>query len=308
MSGTRSQVVFLMVVGLGLLAQPALSQTINANQPTLPSPGWYVPPPYRNMAEFLATNSDLVVIGTVTSAVEGQRGFIRIPELLKLPVTEVQMTVDEVLFGVAPANTLEITLSDRSYNLQPGDRILAWGTYVVEDNWRLRGRGRRVEGDELYGRAHEPAFECGTRRVEVDSLSAVRRDLVSVRHNSTVFNGNRTIALGRLRGSSRWSPAGAVYEVDSLGWVMGQGEAVPRRLEFPPVPGCSPGIMPGDSLLIPLPPGFRGGTLRLLECPTALRVKNAFVPGLGVPLNKVYQAIDTVGLMLKLRPMQLKEN
>src|SRR5262245_18330123 len=94
------------------------------------------------------------------------------------------------------------------------------------------------------------------------------------RHPSTVFNGARAIALVKLRGCSRMSQACGVCEIDSLGWVIGHGETVPRVIRVPAVPGCIAGILHGDSLLVPLPPGFRGNELQLAHCPEALGVNH----------------------------------
>jgi len=276
--------------------------------PLLPQPGWHIPPHPRTFAEFLTAGHDLVVVGTVRSATETRRGFVRMPALMNLPVTETTLSIEAVMFGSAPDQSIEMTLSDTGYNLLPGDRLLAWGSYIREDNWRLRGRARRIDGDKLSGRPNEPVFVGPSGRQDTLSFAAIQQALSNGPHPSTVYNGMRLIALARLRSSSRWCEDGAVYEIDSLGWVVGQSETVPHRLIFPARPGCSPSIFPGDSLLVPLPPGFVDAVLRLTHCPSALRVQDGFVPGLGVSLNQIDRALDSVGPVLHVRSVQRKED
>jgi hypothetical protein len=219
-------------------------------------------------------------------------------------VTEVRLRIDDVLFGSAPDSSIELTLLETGFGLTPGDRILTWSHYTPEDDWRLRGWCLRLDGDVLRDRLDEPAWVASGGPQRTLSLSAVRHDLSDRNHPSSLFNGIRSIALARLRGSSRWSESGATYEVDSLAWALGKGEVVPRVLTFPAAPGCHPEIFPGDSLLVPIPPGYQGDTLSLPACPSALRVKDGFVPGLGVPLSEILRSIDMSGPMLRLRRYQ----
>lgn len=294
-----------------LLVLPGVSMaghvSPKAASPTLPQPDWYMPPAPRTLAEFLISGQDVEVIATVLSAKESRRGFSRMPELMVCPVTEVQLQVSQVVYGVPTSTVIEMTLLDTGYNLHPQDVILAWGTYTPEDNWRLRGRCLRVDGYSLEGRPGEPAFvdDLGPRYSL--PLSSYQSEDSTKQHPSKVYNGNRAIALMKLRGSSRWSERGAVFEVDSLGWAMGGGEATPRTITFPAQAGCFPGIYPGDSLLVPLPPGFRGRVLTLRHCPSALRIKDGFVPGLGTYLNDLNRSIEQIGPMLHVRSMQLQE-
>jgi len=295
--------LILFVGFLGWLTPPVQAQESSS----LPHSGWFMPPAPRTFAEFLISGQDLVVIGTVLDVSETRRGFVRMPELMSCPITEIRLRVEEPMFGSATDSVIDMTLVETGFGLKPGERVLAWGSYTPEDNWRIRGRLLRVDDDQLRGRQGEPAFVDSVGPRESLSLSEVRLGAGSGRHPSTIFNGMRTIALAKLRGSSRWSEAGAVYEVDSLGWVIGQGESVPRIVTFPALPGCFPGIFPGDTLLVPLPPGFRGTVLTLTHCPSALLVKSGFVRGLGTRLSDVNRSLEFVGSMLHVRPVQRKE-
>ena len=301
----------VLVLCAMLLVLPGVSKAGNvssrAASPTLPQPDWYMPALPGTLGEFLVSGQDVEVIGTVLEAKEVRRGYARMPELMSYPVTEVRLRVDQVIYGVPAGDIIEMTLVETGYHLNTNDAILAWGSYTPEDNWRLRGRCLQIDGNRLQGRPGEPAFvdEVGPH-YSLPLLSYLSDDTTR-QHPSQVYNGTRAVALMRLRGSSRWSPQGATFEVDSLGWAMGRGEATPRLVTFPALSGCFPEIYPGDSLLVPLPPGFRGQVLPLRHCPSALRIKNGFVPGLGTYLTDLNRSIELIGPMLHVRSMQLQE-
>lgn len=294
----------LFAASLAVIAGPVSAED---REQLAPTSGWYLPPHPRTFAEFLASGQDLVVTGTVQSVSETIRGYARMPELIRHPVTEISLTIDDVLSGSSPSTNVEVTLIDTGYNLVVGDRVLVWANYTPEDGWRLRGRCRKFDGDQLTARPNEPVFSGPQGPQMVMSYATVRSELAAIRQPSAVYNGTRTLVLARLRGSSRWSESGAVYEVDSLACLMGSVEAMPKIIRFPALAGCSPGIYPGDSLLVPIPPGFRGAVLPLAHCPSALRVKNCFVPGLGVMVTELRRSIDSVGVLLHVRSVQRQE-
>ena len=252
-----------------------------------------------DFADFVIAQ-DLVVIGTVVDARDLDR---------QVRCQDITVAVDSVRYGVFQGSTLTISIVfPRRFGGAPpvsGNRVLVWGNRVSEDNWRVWGdaclinaAGELVGPDGEQGAYTTTDLPAGARLTiaHLDSVTTSR----SAVHALTAYEGKAALALGRRVAVSRAGPT-ITLECEGLGWVMGSAATYPRFVDFPAIPRCRPGILRGDSLLIPVPPGYSGGRILLGECPSALRVKNGYAPGLGVALGSLASALDSTGGRIHVR-------
>jgi hypothetical protein len=266
----------------------------------------------RDFADFIISQ-DLVFAGTVVDTRQADRMLsgpcgISYPGAVR--ATDVTIAVDSVWHGVSE-DTSVVTVSiaaPRQFGgaaLATGDRVLAWATRICDDNWRLWGDvckltpdGGIVGPDGAQGSVVTMDLARGGRLTEahLDSVLTSR----AVRDAVTAYEGQAAVALGRLVGSSMVGST-ITFECQGLDWMIGSASSYPRYVDFPAFPGCLPGMFQGDSLLIPVPAGYAGGRITLRECPSALRIKNGYAPGLGVPLLFLSHAVESNGGSLHVR-------
>lgn len=260
-----------------------------------------------DFADFVIAQ-DLVVIGTVVDARDLDRQVAGASPV-GVRCQDITVAVDSVRYGVFHGSTLTISIVfPRRFGRAPpvsGDRVLAWGNRVSEDNWRVWGdaclinaAGELVGPDGEQGAYTTTDLPAGARLTiaHLDSVTTSRQAV----HALTAYEGKAALALGRRVAVSRAGPT-ITLECEGLGWVMGSAATYPRLVDFPALPGCIPKILRGDSLLIPVPPGYSGGRILLGECPSALRVKNGYAPGLGVALASLASALDSTGGRIHVR-------
>lgn len=267
------------------------------------------------LQEFLGSGtSDLVVVGTVVSATEetfkyrseevcGYRGL----SLRK--VTKVAVRVDRVIYGVADTTTdslVNVVLLKQGYGQITGQTVFIWAEHEACDAWQLNGYlgfivadGSVVDenGGPIY--SNPDVVTSKAAQVHVEQMGASNAE-----HPSQLYNDAIGIALVRVNSVDGWNRDGAVYHVTPLAWVAGSGTEMPTEIAFPLVPGCSPGIFRTDSMLVPMRAMDHGSRRTLKLCPTSLRVKHGFVPGLGVYLPDLDRALQAVGQTRFLRPYQ----
>ncbi len=297
--------VFMSVLAMLVVTTFVRAQPVPASQPTPARPTTFV--------EFLTASQNIAIVGTVLQVIEHTRKYEEtngVHGLMPLPVTEVQIRVEYVISGVVDS-VVDITADDQGYfapGQGVGSRVVAWGNRSADDHWRIRGRLGVIQKDgNIFGRQGEsvyPIFGSSSPQVtEGQLLSSVQ---LRQAQPEMLFEGAGAIALVRRVDRSDWTADGAVFTLDSLGWVMGDGAKVPRFLKFGLLSGCVPDIYPSDSLLVPIPPGFHGDTLTIVRCPTSLLVKSGYAPGLGVYLGfDLSRALAKIGNVYRV--MHLKQ-
>lgn len=271
------------------------------------------PPRARNFVEFLAARQDLVVAGVVLEAVEvrhqpeetcGVRG------LMPLPMTEVRLRVERVFSGVVESPDLTILVDGHkvfSNGSGINTRVIVWGNRSCDDNWRLYCRLAVIHPD---GQIAKPDGSPLMKSAEGQAIAAVSIDELTrpgskfESQSTNLFEGSVAVALARRIDTNGWTATGAVFQLESLGWVTGAGTNVPKFLSFPRLHGCYPDIYSGDSLLVPIPATFGASdTMFIDKCPSALRVKHGFAPGLGVRIDspRLQEALDRTASTVHVR-------
>lgn len=295
--GIASSLVAMVCLSSGLppTSAPALADQYIAR------PG-EKPPDEFDFAEFL-TARDLVFEGTVVSAVTAS---VTVPGGCGLSgpyqygrSTILSLRIDQPWHGVAPDSTAEIIvvfprLADEA---DAGRRVLAWGRPSCDDNWRLWGNFCWVASDGAVSTPYgEPIWLRGFSPGAPVRLSDVRVTLASrpaLRPSVSAFEGAEAVALLRVSSVQYRDSTGVVsYACDSLGWALGRGTATPRLIESFRGPAYYAEIFAGDTVVVPVPRGFAGGTLRLEVCPSAFDVQNGYATGLGVPIGSLDRALD----------------
>lgn len=273
----------------------------------------FSPPAPQSFADLLGSGgNDLVVTGTVVTAEETVRGFADgcgYENLSHVPVTEIGLRVGRIVYGVAEDSILHITILDQNYGLLPGREVVVWAHRSCPDAWRLRGYMGVIEGNEITHGSGRPIWrnsEGQVRRVAFTSIIPTGHDRGQV-HSTELYNGVESVALVKVQSIDSWSANGATYHVQFVNWLIGHGSSTPTRINFPRLARCFPGVTRGDTLLVPLKAGFSDSTLVLSVCPSALRTKNGFAPGLGVQVTAVDRALMTIGQRRWLRAFQQRE-
>ncbi|MBI2985105.1 MAG: hypothetical protein HYY50_05810 [Candidatus Kerfeldbacteria bacterium] len=295
------KVLIVVMLWLGITSQ----SFAQGRTPTLP-------PRAQTFEELLASPaSDLVVTGTVLTAVEKPRGYAGGcgygTDLSVLPVTDIDIRVGRVIFGVAEDSVVNVTILDQGFGYLIGKEVVVWAHRTCQDAMRLRGWMGVIESDGLIGHGNgRPVFKVRSGRWEprMPSSRLESPSLTGRQHSTGLFNGVGGIAMARVVTVEPWSEHGSVYHVQGLGWLVGNGEVIPTDISFPREALCYPHINAGDSLLVPVRLNGRDARLTLPACPTALRVRDGFAPGLGVPIANLDRALQQVGSTWWLRTFQ----
>ncbi len=285
----------LAAVMLVLVAHPSSAQSAKAQTD-------WLPPPAQTIQEFLASGaSDLVVTGTILSAKEASHEYrtqsaCGFNHIRPFQATEITLRVDNVIFGVAEDSTLHVSVLEQNYGNVVGKRALVWAYREGCDGWSLIGRmGVYQEDNTVAGSEGTPLFRTpdgSMVKVTASQVSSVRS--LGFQHPSSTFNWSRAVALARVVSIERSDQHRAAYHVQFLNWISGHGTVEPTTVAFRRQSGCYPDIARGDSILIPVH-GINLATVTLASCPTALRVKRGFAPGLGVPLDDLDRVLHRVG-------------
>ena len=257
----------------------------------------------QSLEELLASGAtDLVLRGTVLAATQSHRGYeggcgSSNSDLAHQPVLEVDIRLDEVIFGIAPDSIVHVTILSRDLGPVVGKQVVVWAHRSCEDAWRIRGRMGVVEKDGTIGDGKGlPIYRNPDGHWEsVYSTRVTRSVMRTRRHSTSLLDGVRGVALARLVRADDTDQT-ATYHIEVLGdALLGQTEIPPSALVFRKEARCAPGIFAGDSLLVPLRGVPPSPELNLDACPSALRVKNGFVPALGVPLEQLDRAFASAG-------------
>ena len=293
--------------GKRLFVGPLLLALVALTVPACAATMQVVPPVPQTFEQLLAAN-DLVVTGTILTAVDTLRGYAGgcgFVSTVNMPVTDIRLKVNAIVYGVAEVDedsVLTATILDQGFGSLDNKDVLVWLHRTCEDAWRLRGWMGVIEGGIVTHGNGQPIFRRpdGTwERYPIDQLiSPLRNRLAS---SATLYSDIGSIAIGRVESIDGWTASGATYNIKPLGWVSGVGDTIPTSISFPCLPRCYPGIFRGDSLLIPLPAGFHDTKIMLSVCPSALRVKNGYCPGLGVVLPELDRSMMTIGKTRWLR-------
>lgn len=253
------------------------------------------------LTEYLMTDWDIVVEGTVLACCDTTRRYAGAPlNALPLNFTEIQLHINRVIKGVAKVaadTTLAVSLIEHGwFNHDPvGDKVTVQAFRSEPDGWRLHGHVIQFSANgELIGYGGRPlSVVCpslsGT--IQREDYQTVIEQLQEQR-DVIPFNGRLAIALAKVTKSSGWTLSGLTLEVDSLGWVLGQGLTVPRRVHIRRLVNCYPQVFPRDSMLIVVREGFRGEQLEAETCLDAWRIKKGFVPALGNFLPEIDRAFE----------------
>lgn len=265
----------------------------------------------QSLGELVASGSnDLVVTGTVVSAVDSVRGFAGgcgFANLSAQNVTEIDLRVESVIYGVAEDSLIHVTIIDQNFGELPGKQVLVWAYRSCPDAWRLRGYMGVIEDGMITHGNNRPIFRYPDgQHARVPLESVVNPSPAKQAHSSSVYNQVERIALVRVASIDSWSSAGGAYHVDGLRWLAGSG-TMPKLITFPCLPRCYPSIVQGDTLVVPVRVSDTDSTLTLNVCPSVLRTKNGFAPGLGVTVTAVDQVLMSIGHTRWLRSYRQPE-
>ncbi len=262
--------------------------------------------------DFVA-NQELSFIGSVAAVdtiVRNGLGGCGHPGTRALPVKDVHFRVERVLAGCADDSLLVVTCSRWAWypdgGLAPGVRAIVWAFHDCTDGWRLWGNCALITTTgHVLPRAGTGIQMGGEMKSAPMTYAAVDSGITAAlaTNSNAQFRGAGAVALVRVTGMSFTGPGDwFTCAVDSQGWVMGEGAAVPRVLTPRLSRTCLTELAVGDSLLVPLPAGWSGDRLAISGCIDRLRVKSGFAPGLGVPLGLLSRALEPTASGLAVRP------
>jgi hypothetical protein len=288
--------MFMMVM---LMAWISPGQTLAQGS----RPASFVPPRPASLAEVFASGAnDLVVIGTVDSAATIFRGFAETCGVTGYSwdtYLEIRLRLEQVIFGTAEDSVLRVTILESSDQSVLNHRVLVRAYRSCDDNWRLRGRLCLLNDESVTFPGH------GGRTLaarQVDLLT----DLATARPNPLrVYGAASAVLLARIHAVHGWTETGASYDIVPLRWIAGTSNLTPTTIVFPRLADCYPNMFMGDSLLVPLPSSWvPGDSLVLSDCPSAMRVKLGFAPGLGRRVDDLEPALMKIGTKLFVRSVQ----
>lgn len=306
MSRMGGAVLMVLLLGLsGLLSrESAADERANASAGGSERP-W-------DFAEFLARRV-VVVEGEVTKAARAQRKPLEtcgVHGLGPYAGWDVQLRVKSAWLGAIADTTIDtFVLGFMQYwpdSVKPGSHVVAWLGRDCDDGWRYWGQL------VLVSREGGIVPEAGSGRfkeIRARTCAELKYAATHTRfpHSTALFEGADAVALARSLGPDKRPERGdatMTLTCDSLGWAIGRGRVVPRKLTIPLVEDCYAEIFTGDSLLIPVPGGFSGDTLVLGTCWSALRVKAGYVPWLGVATSDLGSVLERRRDGLHVRPLR----
>ncbi len=270
----------------------------------------WLPPRPQNLAELIASGTnDLVVVGTVTQATPVYRGFAETCGVTGYSwdhTLEIALRLEEVVYGSVTDTEIDsvvnITIIEDGDPSVLGKSVIVWAYRSCDDAWRLRGRYCVLTD----GRVSEQASSQSGLRSAAMGVP-IMTELTQARpHPMRAYSGAGSILLAQITTVHGWTEYGADYSITPLRWMTDSSATVPKVVWFPRLPACYPNMFTGDSLLVPIPITWvPGDTLKLADCPSALRVKQQMVPGFGLPLESFKQVgLMKIGPGYFVRPVQ----
>lgn len=123
------------------------------------------------------------------------------------------------------------------------------------------------------------------------------------RHAMSAYDGIQAIASLRVRSISRLSGDDFEYECEDLGWLLGRGPVVPRRIVARLRPTCmSRRLQVGDTLALPLRAAAAPAHRRRVEpCIESFRLTYGYIPALGVAAISASRVLEQRGSELRLK-------
>jgi hypothetical protein len=268
------------------------------------------PLPDRDFAEYLLAR-ELVVEATLLSADKVDRtllgGCFAFP---KMKSRDLRLRIRRVIFGTAEDTTIVIsTLGQPTFPpalLVSGARVIAWADRLCSDGWRPHGNMVIItDGGELVGHYNvEGLFLHDGPEDQPVTYTALNAKLamLAARHSTKYFDEKAAVGLVRVRAFHRKGPGAFAYECDSLRWVMGEAERLPRFVDVDSGNLNCGVAQVGDSLLVPVAAGGPGDRVALPGCSGAMVVKHGFCTGFGVPLPLLSRALSATPTGLQVRP------
>lgn len=210
---------------------------------------------------------------------------------------DVTVRVSKVLTGIVEDSILVVSSLggpktwDVTSDIRPGARILVWADRVEQDAWRLWGLWTRLtpEGQVVLPLDFQPTHEFRVATITKADLVA---SLVERQPIGEVFRTASALGIARVgKITGDMYDAGVRIPCDSLGWAMGSASHLPDTLTCRGLE-CLANFGRGDTILVPVPAGFTGGTYALPACPRGLRIKRGFVTSLAVPVEDLDRTLE----------------
>lgn len=285
-----------MMVSSALAQQPVAREGVSAR-------GQIAPPEAVTYDQHVAAD-DVVLRGIVQGARETRRRYAETcgtTGLMPYPVTEIKLAVTAVWAGTVADSVVEVSILEQGFGQLVGREVLVSAYRSCDDGWRLRGRLVFVD---QQGGAHDRAGCPRAGRMTSPRSATVSQMETSVitSHPTKLFDGVTAVGLARRVDRGGWTPTGITFQLESLGWVVGRADRLPRYMHVPLAANCFPEIFTGDSLLVPVPGSFVGDTLQLDRCASSLKIKSSFVPALAQRLTKVATVFDRRDGTYDVRP------
>lgn len=292
------------IFSVGLLcAAMALVEKTEASDPIMVEPNTQGVTLSRGRARSLAATrratNDLVFVGRFQSS----RPDTTAQRIL------VECRIDEILAGYSPDSTVAFTrlfpLSFASDRLQKGTPVFAWITrrctmtgadcgdlMVIRSDGALLSDHTSSNQNEAWKRDPRP---LRFRDIPLDALTE--------RGLGELIGSAAGIACVDLTDNRPLSSEGNVWRCSTATWVIPSHDPLPAYVRFPKLDACH-AYGPPLRYLIPVPRGFRGGTLSVECCPRVLQVKDGVATGLGVPVSGVQDVIrrTTKGRLQLIEP------
>lgn len=240
----------------------------------------------RNLAATCRATNDLVFIGRFQSAR---------PDTTTRRVL-VECRIDEILAGYSADSTVIFTRlfppSFAADRLQNGTRVF------VRITRRCTMTGAdcgdlmviRADGALLSDHVSSNQMEAWKRDPRPLRLRDIPLDVLTEGGLGELIGASEGIACVDLTENPFLPSAGGVWRCSDVTWVIPCRDSMPAYVRFPRIDACYAN-RPPVRYLIPVPRGFRGGTLSINCCPQVLRVKDGVATGLGVPLSRVQDVI-----------------
>ncbi len=224
-----------------------------------------------------------------------------------------RITIEEVepLAGICEGSVLTLMgLDDGPYSpARVGDEVVGYAFRDIHDGWRLFGwilypvgDLGEVRGDLWTSTAIRDGKESRPARLdEIVQGVRDRRD----QHALSALEGAMGLWSARIVGREH-SERGLELEVEPEHQWLGQGYPPSRRVRFPWRAKCLVGYDLEDRILLPASETDSAEALLLETCPRSLLVKDGFAQGLGVPLERIGDALELRSGRIHVRDFLLR--
>ena len=207
---------------------------------------------------------------------------------------EITVAVDSVLVGRADDSLVVVTTVGQGMlapELAPNRPVFVWGFRNCVDGWKLYGDAIGIKDDGSLVQWSDPyrslSLRTSTGVFPATQASLLQRlDELSPNIGSTMITRGTGIAAARIA-KREMTKGGMVCEVDTSRTVYGTGILSVKRVTLGWTNGCFYNVDVGDWVLLPIDAAPESEEIALDVCPYSILVKDGFVPGLGVPVDRI---------------------